>query len=174
MLTLFDKTNIVSDIERSTHWELTMTSNEPSKEDLLNMPIAALMEYQEAVARVLEEAKKEVAAVASVVTARFSDQIKDAYTAQDKQHGTVRVPVWTDVEAVGSATKKVSWDQSGLKAIASDMDWLTVDHFFKIKFDVSETVFNGLAPDDPRRPLFEAARTVEYGEPKVTLVKAKT
>lgn len=146
-----------------------MTSNLP--DDLTSLSVAELYELQEAAARELAEAKAQQVRVANAIGTKHGVVVQAAYDRVGKQHGTVRIPLVDGIEAVGSATKKVDWDQPKLRALASAMTWEQVNHFFTIKFGVPESVYGGLPPDDVRKAQFDAARTVTYGAPKIVLEK---
>lgn len=143
--------------------------NEPTVEDIAIMKLADLYVYQRAVHACLEQAKQEAAAVDGAIAARLKDSVDAAYQQAGKSHGTVRLHGDGDIEIVGNASKKVEWDQGALRDLAAKMDWGTVSHFFKITFSVPEKVYDGLPPDDPRKAALDAARTVKYGAPKITL-----
>ena len=145
--------------------------NAPTSEVLMRMSVGDLYEYHAAVKHAAEQAALEVKAVNAVIAERFSLQMQDAYNRADKAHGTMRVDLGDGIEAKGEVSKTVSWDQSKLQAMAADMDWPTVSHFFNITFKVPEKVYDGLPPDDPRKKLFDEARTVKYGDGKITLEK---
>lgn len=68
---------------------------------------------------------------------------------------------------------KVKWDNSKLQALASTMDWDTVQGIFKITFDVSETLYKALVKSNANQLLVSAldlARTTTPGELKVNYI----
>jgi len=73
----------------------------------------------------------------------------------------------------GSISKSVKWDSDKLQRMASIMGWDEIQHYFKITFSMSETVFKGMLPG-PLQEEMAAARTVKYGDLKVSLVPPKT
>ena len=151
------------------------TQNEPTEEDLLKFTLADLYDFKSGVVRQMKEQLEvlndQLQAVTRVISARLKLPVELAYDRQDKYHGKIRVPLADGFEAVGDISKSVSWDQDKLKALAATMDWPTIQHFFKITFSVSETIFKGLPPGDPRKQPMTDARTVKYGDPKISLEK---
>ena len=151
---------------------MNSTTNQPTPESLQLMKLDELIDYKGAVLAQLNEAKTAGKMLEAEIDRRFDDNVAAAYAAQDKQHGTIRIPMEDNTEVVASTSKTVNWDQAALKAIAASMDWPTVNHFFSIKFSVPEKVYTGLAPDDPRKAAFDAARTVKYGTPSISIQRA--
>jgi len=72
------------------------------------------------------------------------------------------------------AEKKVSWDSKKLQDIAATLPWKQVLAIFKIKFEISETVYKSLVTnaeagifDIKILEKIKEARTVEIGQPKI-------
>ena len=112
----------------------------------------------------------EVDSINEVIANRYLPVITETYEAAGKLHGKVDRVIDNRIKVVADISKFVKWDNANLQSVAAGMDWAVAQHLFKITFSVSETVFNGLAPDDPRKAALEDARTVVYGKPKLSLV----
>lgn len=138
--------------------------------DFSQLPTADLMERLSLLNDERAMIGAEIDSINEIIAARYLPVITETYEAAGKLHGKVDRVVDNRIKVVADISKSVKWDGDKLKKIASGMDWAVANHFFKITFSVSETVFNGLAPDDPRKADLEDARTVVYGKPKLTLV----
>jgi regulator of replication initiation timing len=89
------------------------------------------------------------------------------YKREEKVDGTVKFASGDRIFK-SVITKSVGYDQDKLFAIANSIPWQQAQQVFKIKLDVSETTFKKLEDEDLKKRLTEA-RTVKYGEPKITL-----
>lgn len=73
------------------------------------------------------------------------------------------------------ASKDVKWDSAKLQAVAAQLPWAQVEHIFKIKFEISETVYKqlkasvaaGMFSAELMKQIDEA-RTFTVGEAKIT------
>jgi hypothetical protein len=63
--------------------------------------------------------------------------------------------------------KTVKYDNPALYTIAASIPWEQAQQVFKIEFDVAEKTLKSLEDEDLKKRI-AAARTVKYGEPKIT------
>jgi hypothetical protein len=101
---------------------------------------------------------------------RFKGDAQFAYDAQGKAHGTVRVLIKGGATVKVDTKQTVSWDQEKCRALAADMTWEQVQHYFTIKFDVKESVYKALPPGDNFKPGLTEARVTKIGEPTYELL----
>lgn len=103
--------------------------------------------------------------------ARRSDAAADQkYADENKQHGVVHFTL-DNVPLTADISKKVEWDSNKLMAVAAKLPWEKVQTLFKIEMSMGEKVFavidaGAIAPEIVAD--IKAARTVKYGEPKIT------
>lgn len=145
---------------------------QPTRE-LADYPLAELYKEREALDLVLADFKARANAVDGEIGTRTAEAVKAIVAASGKTHGVINAPLLmcNSLTAKVDISKKVDWDTGKLMAIAQTLPWDRVKAIFKIDFSVSETIYKGLEAAAPE--LFkqiEAARTVKYGEPKLTLV----
>lgn len=112
-------------------------------------------------------------AIQAEMNERFSASIIRNLADQDKQSGTVNLPLQDGMSAKGVVSKKVDWDSVRLLSIAQSMPWEKVTKLFKIEFSVPEKVYEGIAiADEDLKKRLDTARTVTYPAPKISLEKA--
>lgn len=90
-----------------------------------------------------------------------------AYEKEGKPDGTVRFASGDKIFK-SEIKKTVSYDNDKLLEIANSIPWQQAQQVFKIKLDVSETVFKKLE-DAALKQRITDARTAKYSEPKITL-----
>lgn len=100
---------------------------------------------------------------------RFSAALSDKLKANSASSGTIEVD---GHKIKGAISKTVKWDNDKLKAAASVLSWEEIEHYFKIAFSISETVFKG-TPPGPLKKIMADARTVKYDDLKVSLEPPK-
>jgi len=126
----------------------------------------------------IEAAEKEAKNLAALaksyrgeIARRLDLQIKAAFEADDKQHGTVRFPVGNGYTAKAEISRTVEWDSDKLLALAGEMPWIEANHLFTFKAGMAAKMYDALMPESNLKARIDAARTVAYGTPKVTLEK---
>ena len=97
---------------------------------------------------------------------RFGSHLESVLTDAGKQ--STSVDVEGGFKAKGSISKTVKWDGAVLQTIAASMSWEEIRHYFKIDFAVPEAIFKALPPGKLKEAV-EKARTVKYGDLKVTI-----
>lgn len=123
--------------------------------------------------RALAEAQADVKEYGAEVARRFAATAKAAYEAAGKEHGKVSFDLHSGLAIEANTSKSVSWDNDKLMAIARDLSWTEVDHYFTVKFTMSETIYKGLLPGSDIKAKVDAARTVKYGDPSIKLVSGE-
>lgn len=108
----------------------------------------------------LEELNSSIAAMAQPLAAA-------AYEREGKPDGTVRFASG-DAIFKSVVSKTVSYDGDKLMEIAGSIPWEQSRTIFKFKADVPEKNFKALEDGDLKSRIM-AARTVKYGEAKITI-----
>lgn len=83
-----------------------------------------------------------------------------------KEVGTTRFAIGSKIYKA-EIDKTVKWDSAALETIASTMPWNEARALFKITFEVPEKNFKDAG--DNLKALLMAARTVKYGQPKISV-----
>ncbi len=104
------------------------------------------------------------------VNAKISELTKEhvalAFARAEKSDGTVKFAIGNRIYK-GVIGKTVKWDSDALTAIAQELPFETVREIFKIDYSMSEAAFQAIDAPKLRAKLI-AARTVKYGEAKIT------
>lgn len=146
-----------------------MLSNQPT--DLSALSDADLFDLGVERNRALDEAKAAVSEYDLEVASRFSAHARAAFEGAGKEHGKVTAPLaGGNLSIEANISKKVEWDNDKLMAVAREMPFAQVEHLFKIVFSVPEKQYGGLLPGTDLKAKIDEARTVKYGEPKISLV----
>jgi hypothetical protein len=127
--------------------------------------IAQLAEYQARLEERAAELKADVAEYGAELDRRFGDMARASLTKAGKSHGAL-----TEIltEAAGyrlkhSTRMTVQWDADKLMAWATEQPWANVQHYCRTKFEVKESVFKAMSPEDKNLPIFKEARTEKLG-----------
>lgn len=100
------------------------------------------------------------------IYAAVKGPMEAAFARVGQPAGTVKFAVGNHIyKAV--IDKRVEWDSDSLEAIARGMVPEQAKELFKWKYTMPEAVFRAMA-DHPMKAKLAAARTVKYGEPKIT------
>ncbi len=118
------------------------------------------------------EAKNDIAAIDAEYTRRFKEEVDTQMTVNESRSATLDLPGGFKVK--GSVSKTVKWDGDRLKAIAATMSWEQASHFFKIAFTMAEATFKALDPTSELAKTAKSARTVKFGDLKVTVEAPKS
>lgn len=139
------------------------------------VPLDVLRAMQLAAAARMDSAKADIAGIQAEISRRLGESVKRAFEQAGKEHGTLTLPLQDGLTAKCDISKKVDWDSAALMAVAQTMPWDRVNAIFKIRFEVSETVYKGIEAADPDlKGRIDKARTVTFGTPKIALAKAET
>lgn len=150
--------------------------NEPNAAALAGMSLVELVEYRDACRRHLDLLQKtpeiefaslNLADANMAVAAKAAPIAEEGFASKGTMGGTVTVKR-DGLVIKGEVRKKVTWDQEKLKAIAGQLRWDEVQHYFDIKFSVPEKIYSALPPG-PLRDMLTKARTVQFEDPKVTV-----
>lgn len=117
----------------------------------------------------LTSAKLDLANIDCLILSATKEKANQMYALAGKQFGTVNVAGEDGISIKADISKKVEWDSDKLADIARTMSWDAVKANFKMEFSVPEKVYAGLG--DAVKLVFDAARTVKYGDIKITLEK---
>lgn len=149
----------------------TAQSLDEFKLGLASLTLADLVEITRALDAISTHSKKALALVQGELVKRHDAQIDDAYRRAGKAGGSVKIDLGHGFELKVEKSKTVKWDGEKLKALAAGMTWEQASNLFNISFSMPETAYQGLvATQNNMLPAVDAARTVKYGDPKVTLV----
>lgn len=129
-----------------------------------------LFKKQQAAKAELDKAKRAVSEVAEEIATAYSEKVKAAYNALQKQGGSQSVPLQDGLVAKGDISKEVKWNQDLMRMAAASMTFVEVMHYFKIEFSMTEVTYKSL-PNGAFKDLIDEARSVKYGELKITLVE---
>jgi hypothetical protein len=155
---------------------MTYPKNNPSVDDMLNMPTGELAQMpvellaglQAELTHAARQLKSAIARFNSALEVRYATRAAEARRACGKDTGTVRLADG-DYTVVADLPKRVDWDQDKLAQIAANIAESGEDpsEFIDTKLTVSERKYGAL-PEAWRKG-FEPARTVKVGVLKVTL-----
>jgi hypothetical protein len=136
----------------------------PFKSD---MGLADLIAQRDALDAFMKKAKADLADLNGRIKEVAAPLVARAYERDAKAEGTVRFTAdnHTFKCEVG---KTVKWDSAMLQGIASQMVPAAAALLFKIEYSVPEAQFKAINDDVLSRSLLQA-RTVKYGDPKITL-----
>jgi len=113
--------------------------------------------------------QQELADIQAEIDRRFSDAGKLALDTAGKDYGTITREVENGYKIKADIKQTVKWDGAALQAIAADMTWEKIQHWFKIDFSVPEAKFKAIEPG-PFRKAIEKARTTKLSPIKITLI----
>ena len=111
----------------------------------------------------------ELVNIEAEITRRFSALGALALDDAGKDYGTVTKEMEGGYKIKAEIKQTVKWDSDALQAIASDMTWEKIQHWFKIAFSVPEAKFKAIEPG-PFQKALEKARTTKLAPMKVTLI----
>ena len=133
--------------------------------NLQDATIKELADYQARLEERAAELKADIAEYGAELDRRFGATAKTALTKAGKAHGTL-----TEIltEAPGYRLKHttrmtVQCEEELLMSWAEAQPWANVKHYCRTKFEVKESVFKAMSPEDPHLPVFRAARTEKLG-----------
>lgn len=133
--------------------------------NLQDVTIAQLADYQARLEERAAELKADIAEYGAELDRRFGPMAQVALKKAGKSHGAL-----TEIlsEAPGYRLKHttrmtVQWDADKLMAWATNQPWANVQHYCRTKFEVKESVFKAMSPEDPHLPIFREARTEKIG-----------
>jgi len=109
-----------------------------------------------------------LADIQNEIDRRFSNAGKLALDTAGKDYGTITREVENGYKIKADIKQTVKWDGAALQAIAADMTWEKIQHWFKIDFSVPEAKFKAIEPG-PFRKAIEKARTTKLSPIKITL-----
>lgn len=109
------------------------------------------------------QGKEQLANINQAITLLTTDAVAKAFIG--KEGGTVRLAIGDKIFKA-EIDKTVKWDSPALETIASTMPWNEARALFKITFEVPEKNFKDAG--DNMRALLISARTVKYGQPKIS------
>jgi len=145
-----------------------------------NADLASLFAERTAIEDGLAEARNELEAKLAPKKTRLEEVNADilrigvplasaVYQREGKPDGTIKFASGDHIfkSVIG---KTVSYDSEMLREIATSIPWQQAQEIFKIKLDVSETTFKKLEDQELKQRIM-AARTVKYGEPKISLAE---
>ena len=142
--------------------------------DLSGLGYAALKQVLDEAKEELELQKRWLGLVQDEIDTRLAPSGAAAMQAAGKRFGTINLPIQGGLVAKCEISKKVEWDSEKLIEIAQTMPWERVIAVFNIKFSVSEKIWDGISSlGGPLAERIKSARTVKYGEPKVTITEGK-
>lgn len=128
--------------------------------------LSELLEERDRAAREAGAAKGRLAQIEGRIAALVKAPVDAALTREGTNSGTVRFMVGNEVfKAVISKT--VTWSSDALKEIACEISPVMAANLFKVTYAVPDAAFK-LVLDPNLRARLIAARTIKYGDPKVT------
>lgn len=113
------------------------------------------------------ECSKALRNINKEIDRRWSERVRAKYSQLRKDGGAATISADGGLTVKSTICKKVVWDQGVLRALAVNVTKPDFDRYFTMKFSVSEKVYG--EADASMRAALDAARTVKYGDPKITL-----
>ena len=140
--------------------------------DMLDCSLDELSGKLEQNAKLLAYHKAEIDLLQTELRRRFGESIARSLAEAGKEHGTVRLPMQDGLTVKADVAKTVKWDSAKLLTLAQTMPWAAVTRVFKVEFSMSETAYAGVAAVAPDlQAKVDAARTVTFGAPKISIEK---
>lgn len=132
----------------------------------------ALREQRRNVVALIEQQK----AILQQIDDRFAEVLgagmREMMSTSGKQSGEITWTLEDGSKYKGSISKTVKYDSEKLQRIASTMPWDKAQKVFKIDLSVPEITYQNIVKLDPALAIeIEDARTVRYGEIKVTPIE---
>ncbi len=112
-------------------------------------------------------ASTKVVMIDAALEVRFSKLMLNRYEVQNKQFGIVKLTTPEGFTVKSDVKKTVKWDSKTLQTIASKLKWSEVESIFDIAFKITEKNYKELSDDLMVK--IDAARTVVYADPKITI-----
>lgn len=132
-----------------------------------------LLSYRDAMKESQDRIKEEIGRIDAEFVKRHGERLEQTFEVTNKKTGTVSVDLDGDLKAKGEIKNTVKWDSDALRDIAKTMPWEQVQHYFKIVFTMSETIYKALPPGDLKDKV-DAARTTTPGDLKVTVERVES
>lgn len=128
-----------------------------------------LLDERKRTERELAAAKGRLTQINERIAGICGPTLANAYQREGKNSGTVKFAI--DNHLLKSVVdKRVEWDSDILKEIANDLPPGMSHSLFKIVYSVPEAMFKAVL-DPTLKARLTLARTVKYGDPKVTLAE---
>ncbi len=137
--------------------------------DLREMPVLLLSAERVRNLVALADYQSNLSDIQAEIDRRFSDAGKLALDTAGKVYGTATREVEGGYKIKADVKQAVKWDGAALQAIAADMTWEKIQHWFKIDFSMPEAKFKAIEPG-PFRKAIEKARTTKLSPIKITLI----
>lgn len=139
---------------------------------LEEMGIAQLSEYQGRLEERAKELKSDLVDYKAELARRFGDLADASMKKAGKTHGSLTdiLPEASGYRLFHKTPVKVEWDSDRLTEWAAGQPWQTVQHYCRVKFEVRESVWRALSPDDQHKEAFRAARSEKIGATSFELV----
>jgi hypothetical protein len=136
----------------------------------INDPFLLLQEIEH-LERVRDDVVEAIGVYQAEIARRYAEAGRLALEKAGKTHGKVSVDLPGGLKLEAQVSQRVDWDQDKLQSIAKTLpDMATINHYFGIKFNVSEKIYKAIPPGDLRAK-FDEARTTKLGDLKVTLTR---
>lgn len=103
------------------------------------------------------------------IAEKYTETAKLAFEKANKTDGKVAVDLPGGLKLSASVSKRVDWDSDKLLAVAKNMPWADVQHYFKFDLGVSENIYKSLPPSSEFKAKLDDARAVKLGDMKITL-----
>lgn len=136
--------------------------------DKLRQQLDVLLESREALANEIVEAKLHLDGINKKIAALGQPFVSAAFNKAAKVDGTVRFAL--DSESYKAVIdKRVSWNSDKLQAVAGSIPFEDAQRLFDVEYSMSAKAFDSVTDEKLKARLIEA-RTVKYGEPKISKV----
>ena len=141
-------------------------------EFLRDLSLPKLADERLEIAAILGEYQQSLADIQTEITRRYEGLAALALDEAGKDHGTTTRDLDGGYKLKIERKQTVKWDSAALQAVASEMTWERIQHWFKIAFSVPEAKFNAVEPG-PFKDELVKARTTKLGNVTVTLIDPK-
>ncbi len=113
--------------------------------------------------------QEDLADIEAEITRRYNAAGALALDEQGKDYGTATRKIDGGYKIKAEIKQTVKWDSDALQAIAADMTWEKIQHWFKIAFSVPAAKFKAVEPG-PFKKALEKARTTKLSPLTITLI----
>ena len=138
---------------------------------LEEMPLPELRSWYENLKASQNTIKARMAAIDAELVRRTGDTFAAQFREEGKQSGDITA-LAHGMKLKASISKKVEWNSDMLLAAAGKMPWEKAQQIFKFELSVPEKIYTALT-DDALKAELSPARTVKYGELKVSFTEDK-
>lgn len=133
---------------------------------ITNLPLTKLRDMVESLSTAVADCEAELKQIESEILRRYRGTLEKVLSERHQEYGDATLEV-DDVKLKLGISKTVTWDSNKLKEIAAELDPELQATLFSVKVSISERKWDEVHATPVGKALSKA-RTVKYGEPKVS------